>query len=233
MAELLTRGLPGRHTRFKQTEIGEVPDEWEVVTLAAACVNGGLQTGPFGSQLKASEYTPTGVPVIMPKDIVAQRFSTASIARIPETRAQGLPRHRVKIGDILFGRRGDIGRCALVREPEHGWLCGTGCLRARPDVGINPEFLVRWLGSARVVAWLNEHAVGQTMLNLSTSILGKTPVCIPSSNEQDEIAGVVSAVERNIDATREHFDALGSTRSALRSVLLTGELRVTPYTEPA
>ena len=35
MQELLTRGLPGRHTRFKQTEIGEMPEEWEVVELAS------------------------------------------------------------------------------------------------------------------------------------------------------------------------------------------------------
>ncbi|MCY3759929.1 MAG: restriction endonuclease subunit S, partial [Gemmatimonadetes bacterium] len=57
MQELLTRGLPGRHTRFKQTKIGTIPEDWEFLQLAdLAEPENGIQTGPFGSQLHASEY---------------------------------------------------------------------------------------------------------------------------------------------------------------------------------
>ena len=57
MQELFTRGLPGRHTQFKQTEIGEIPEEWDLLPLAALAQDDrGLQTGPFGSQLHASDY---------------------------------------------------------------------------------------------------------------------------------------------------------------------------------
>jgi type I restriction enzyme S subunit len=227
LGELLVRGLPGRHASFKDADIGKIPSSWEVSSLGEVCVPGGLQTGPFGSQLKASEYTPLGIPVIMPKDLIDQHVSTESVARIPESRAGSLPKHRVEPGDILFGRRGDIGRCALVREAERGWICGTGCLRARLDQNIDPEFLVRWLASGPIVAWLTERAVGQTMLNLNTEILGGTPIVIPPIKEQAEIATVVSSIEQRINASREILANSNELKAALISVLLTGELRVT------
>ena len=65
MQELFTRGLPGRHTRFKQTETGEIPEDWDFLSLVDLAEPGhGLQTGPFGSQLHASDYVAHGVPVI-------------------------------------------------------------------------------------------------------------------------------------------------------------------------
>ena len=123
MQELLTRGLPGRHTRFKRTEIGEIPEEWEFLPLAElAEIPNGIQTGPFGSQLHASEYVESGVPVIMPKDMMNGRVSDAKAARITEHKVNELARHRVRAGDILFARRGDIGRAGLVMQGEEGWI---------------------------------------------------------------------------------------------------------------
>src|SRR5690349_15599223 len=105
---------------------------WTDTTLGQIVERDGLQTGPFGSQLKAAEYTPTGVPVVMPKDMGSGRIESATVARVPESiAAERLAQHRVRAGDVLFGRRGDIGRCALVEPHQEGWLCGTGCLRAR------------------------------------------------------------------------------------------------------
>jgi type I restriction enzyme S subunit len=228
MAELLTHGVPGRHTQFKQTEIGEVPEEWKVTSLLQLCGADGLQTGPFGSQLKANEYTPEGVPLVMPKDIREQEFVEDSIARIPEIRARSLSQHRVEPGDILFGRRGDIGRCALVRLQQAGWVCGTGCLRARPRMAVNGEYLVRWLSFEPVVAWLTEHAVGQTMLNLNTDILGDLPVVLPSEPEQQAITRALCAVEASLSENRTQMRAAEALKSALMSVLITGEVRVKP-----
>ena len=103
MQELLTRGLPGRHTRFKQTEIGEIPEEWDFLPLRAmAASDRGLQTGPFGSQLHASDYVINGVPVLMPQDMMNGYVSDAFCARIADERAAELSRHRVQAGDILF-----------------------------------------------------------------------------------------------------------------------------------
>src|SRR5438132_11495381 len=108
----------------------QLPEEWEQTTLGEACTrNGGdIQTGPFGSQLHASDYVPVGIPSIMPQNIGDNRIIELDIARITPADAKRLSRYLVRKGDIIYSRRGDVERRALVREREDGWLCGTGCL---------------------------------------------------------------------------------------------------------
>ena len=101
-------------------------------TLGDVCdkVGGIIQTGPFGSQLHESDYSDTGIPVVMPKDIIEGRIVTDGVARVVSEHVDPLSRHKLKRGDIVYGRRGDIGRQALIRLPQEGWLCGTGCLES-------------------------------------------------------------------------------------------------------
>ena len=232
MQELLTRGLPGRHTRFKQTEIGEIPEEWEFLQLVdLAEPDSGIQTGPFGSQLHASEYVESGVPVIMPKDMSNGRVSDLDSAQVPERKVEELSRHRVRAGDILFARRGDIGRAGLVTQSEEGWVCGTGCFRFRPkDPGVS-RFLGHWVEWSLPVRWLNDHAVGQTMLNLNTSILGRLPVALPPQDERSRISNALEAMAEQIQALKSEAESLDEVKQSLMSVLLTGGLRVNPRTE--
>ena len=234
MQELLTRGLPGRHTRFKQTEIGKIPEEWDFLPLRAmAASDRGLQTGPFGSQLHASDYVINGVPVLMPQDMMNGYVSDAFCARIADERAAELSRHRVQAGDILFARRGDLGRAGLITQHEEGWLCGTGCLRFRPKNRTVSRYLRHWIAWSTSVRWLNKHAVGQTMLNLNTSILGSLPVALPCDAERSVIIGVLEAFDEQIRTLEQNTEGLGGVKSALMSILLTGELRVTPDAEVA
>ena len=234
MQELLTRGLPGRHTQFKRTEIGEIPEEWDLLPLAALAQDDrGLQTGPFGSQLHASDYVEAGVPVVMPKDMMNGYASDADSARISEEKAEELSRHKVQEGDILFARRGELGRVGLVMKLQEGWLCGTGCLRFRPSDRAVSRYLRQWVAWPTSARWLNEHAVGQTMLNLNTSILGRLPVALPDDTERSAIVEVLEALERQIRTLKENVDGLGQAKRSLMSVLLTGERRVTPDTEAA
>lgn len=60
-----------------------------------------IQTGPFGSQLHQSDYSTTGIPVIMPKDMINGKIDERNIARVSEEHAERLKRHRVKCGDII------------------------------------------------------------------------------------------------------------------------------------
>ena len=105
-------------------------------------VESGLQTGPFGSQLKAEEYVPfegEAVPVVMPTNIDANaaKIISQDIACASSDKAESLSKHRLKKGDLVFPRRGDLNKVAVAGEENEGWLCGTGCLRAR----LNPELV--------------------------------------------------------------------------------------------
>lgn len=227
--DVVTRGIGGTDENRRQTWFGKVPGGWTETTLGAiAKGDDGLQTGPFGSQLHASDYTPDGIPVLMPKDLKDGRIDAESVARVPLAIAEEMSRHRLKSGDILFGRRGEIGRSALVAEAEVGWLCGTGCIRARLTETVVPEFVVEVLRSSRLINWLNENAVGQTMLNLNTDILARTPVLLPPVAEQRRIADLLSSMVQAREATVKELGQLQVLKSALLSVLLSGGLRVTP-----
>jgi type I restriction enzyme S subunit len=198
------------------------PDDWGHTVLADVVEPDGLQTGPFGAQLHASDYTTDGVPVVMPKDLAGGRIVTDSVARVPEQVAAGLERHRVASGDVLFGRRGDIGRCGLVMPEEEGWLCGTGCLRARVDqTKVHPPFLIQQLSAPAACRWLTENAVGQTMLNLNTSILACLPIGVPPLPEQRKIAAILSSVDEAIEATQAVIDQLQVVKKAMMAELLT------------
>jgi len=105
----------------------------------------------------------------MPKNIIDGRINTRDIAKIDEETANRLSAHRMHSGDIVYGRRGDIGRRALITESEEGWLCGTGSLRiSLGESELDPGFLFYYLGSADVISWVQSQAIGATLPNLNT-----------------------------------------------------------------
>ena len=180
---------------------------WDTFKLGNLSTN--IQTGPFGSQLHQSDYSENGIPVIMPKDLLNGQISEVSIARVSLNHVERLRRHKVEVGDILYSRRGDVGRCAFATEKEKGWLCGTGCLR----VTINaekaiPKFVFYQLQKPETVGWIEKHAVGATMLNLNTSILGDVPIEVPSIEMQSRIVDILSAYDALIENNRKQIKLL-------------------------
>ena len=154
-----------------------------------------IQTGPFGSQLHQKDYSDHGVPVIMPKDIVGGRVNESTVARIPEHKADELVRHKVRSGNIIFPRRGEISKCALIREDQAGFICGTGCIKIQLPEEYSPKFLYYYLGLPSVVQWLVNHAIGTTMLNLNSSILGRIGIPDIDLNEQTRISESLSVYD--------------------------------------
>jgi type I restriction enzyme S subunit len=198
--------------------IGQVPEDWEYTTLGAVCQSGGgeIQTGPFGSQLHASDYVPDGVPSIMPLNIGDNRIIEDGIARITPNDAKRLSRYLVRKGDIVYSRRGDVERRALVRDHEDGWLCGTGCLRVRPgENGVDSRYASFYLGHPSVREWIARHAHGATMPNLNTSILAACPFVVPPPNEQRAIAHILSTLDDKIELNRRMNETLEAMARAI------------------
>ena len=198
--------------------LGSVPELWEYTTLGAACEQGGgdIQTGPFGSQLHASDYVPVGIPSIMPQNIGDNRILEDGIARITPEDAKRLSRYLVCKGDIVYSRRGDVERRALVREHEDGWLCGTGCLRVRlGEKGVDPRYASFYLSHPGVREWIVRHAHGATMPNLNTSILSACPFLIPPPLEQRAIAHTLSTLDDKIELNRRMNETLEAMARAL------------------
>ena len=187
-------------------------------TLGKICdeVGGVIRTGPFGSQLHESDYQDEGVAVVMPKNIVDGKISLYDIARIGDQDVARLSQHKLHKGDIIYGRRGDIGRRALVTQREEGLLCGTGSLRiSLGDSILNPGFLFYYLGQPQITAWISNQAIGATMPNLNTSIMRSIPVTYPPLPIQHKIASILSSYDDLIENNTRRIKILEEMARAI------------------
>ncbi|MBN2391106.1 MAG: restriction endonuclease subunit S [Anaerolineae bacterium] len=221
-----------RCTCYKDSGIpslGEIPAHWEVKQVRYIAES--LQTGPFGSQLHSSDYVTSGTPVINPSHMIDGRIEPDWDVAIDDATLERLARHQLRAGDIVFARRGELGRCALVTNAEEGWLCGTGSLRMRPlPEVVDSEYLNTVLSTKGVAEWLLLQSVGSTMDNLNTSILARLPLPIPPLPEQRAIAAHLDRETAKLDAliakTREAIARLAEYRTALISAAVTGKIDV-------
>ena len=114
MQELLTRGLPGRHTRFKQTEIGEIPDSWDVVSLVGC---GAKVTS--GSRGWAKYYSSDGALFLritnLARDTIHVKLGDIRRVALPPCTAESA-RTRVQAGDLLISITADLGMVGVVPD---------------------------------------------------------------------------------------------------------------------
>lgn len=203
-----------------------IPNDWKIMSLGEICSNH-LQTGPFGSQLHSHEYVENGIPVLMPKDLNDYRADLSSAAKITPKKANDLKKHILKKGDLLFSRRGDVARFALIDEKSEGSICGTGCLKARPNENHSSKFLAYFLQKDSVKQWLEQNAVGQTMPNMNTEILRELPLISASSRKEEEkIAEILSTWDKAIETVEKLVANSQQQKKALMQQLLTGQKRL-------
>lgn len=165
--------------------------------------DGKIHTGPFGSQLHASDYVEDGIPCIMPANMKNSRVDLTSISYISELDAKRLSKYLVKENDIIYSRRGDVTQKALIRQNEAGYFCGTGCLLLRPGSNFDARFLTYYLSTSEIQKWIVSQAVGATMPNLNTGILSRLPFNGPEKLEQSKIADVLSVIENKIELNNQ------------------------------
>lgn len=195
--------------------------------LESYCLTGGLQTGPFGSQLKAEDYVDEGIPVVMPVDLTPKGMDFAAAKKAPVAKSRELARHILQPGDVLFARRGEIGRCGLYLEGDPVAMCGTGCLRARLDTAkIDPALAYFLIQSRQARDWLRAHAVGATMPNLNTTIIGELPMPDIPRAEQGAWVDALLMIEGTRRINQSTLASYQSAKSILMSDLLSGRVRV-------
>lgn len=232
MEYLFTHGT--LRERTKQTEIGEMPESWELTTLGELRENelGSIQTGPFGSQLHASDYIRSGVPVVNPTHLLVNGIETDRLPHVSKELADSLSRHYIQVGDILISRRGDFSRFAYIRPDQAGWLCGTGCLLVRlTNPRVDNFFLAASMSREPTQNYLRQAAVGSIMPNLNTRILSQMPVVLPGIEEQQRIAEAIRACEAKIVGLECEVPLFDELFRAMLEELMTRRLSAMPLIE--
>ena len=194
--------------------------EWASLTIGDLVREGeaSVQTGPFGSQLHSHDYVDSGTAVIPTEAIGRGRILDIKVPRVDAAKASELSRHRLRLGDILFARRGAqaTGLSAIVDERFEGALCGTGALLLRvQSTRVDPRYLSMFLSSEAAYVWLRTHAVGAVMPNLNTAIIQALPISLPRIHEQQRIAGFIGALDNRITLLRETNATLEAIAQAL------------------
>jgi type I restriction enzyme S subunit len=198
---------------------------WREISLADA--TGGVCTGPFGSLLHKSEYVENGIPLINPAHITDVGFAPDLRKSVSASTAQRLSSYLLRQGDIVIGRRGDMGRCAVVTAAEEGWLCGTGSFIIRSSSHCDARFLVRLLRSDDCKKRLEKIAGGAVMPNLSNSDLSDFVILLPPIDVQREILGDVDAMAQEVERLefigRKKISALTELQQSLLHQAFTGQ----------
>ena len=209
--------------------LGDVPEHWAVLTLGQIAAT--FRTGPFGSMLHQSDYVEGGIPVINPVHMRGGEIVEDPSRTVSAAVADRLSSYRLGLHDLVFSRRGELGRCALVRGRETSWLCGTGSIRVRIVYGcMEPEFLIQALQARWVGEYLSLVSVGATMANLNTAILKGVPVPVPPIQEQRDLIAFIGQRRRSIDEviahTRRQIELMEEYRTRLIADVVTGKLDV-------
>jgi type I restriction enzyme S subunit len=196
----------------------DIPRHWQPAKIEQVLTV--LQTGPFGSSLHQSDYRVGGTPVINPASLQNERIVPIAKMAVDASTLQRLASFKLRFGDIVMARRGEMGRCAIVTEREAGWLCGTGSLVLRPSTSIFARFLVLLIGSPFGREYLGGTAVGTTMQNLNQAILLNLPFGLPPLAEQRRIVARVDELMTLCDRLEARLaESEADSRRLLEAVL--------------
>ncbi|MDA8109753.1 MAG: restriction endonuclease subunit S [Betaproteobacteria bacterium] len=168
------------------------PKGWPVATLKNCVAR--IQIGPFGSLLHQEDYVDDGIPLVNPKHIQSGVIEIGGDETVTPEKFRELGVYHLAPGDVVMGRRGEMGRCAIVEADSCPLLCGTGSLFLRPD---NPRttsvFLRAMLSSEAIKARLERLSLGQTLPNLNSRIVECLEIPLPPVTVQRDFADHVLA----------------------------------------
>lgn len=114
---------------------------------------------------------------------------------ITTDKARELKNYQLAEGDVVLGRRGEMGRCAVVRAVDDGFLCGTGSLIIRPGRSLSSDYLRLLLSSQAMVRTMERVSLGTTMPNLNQTIVANLPIRLPPLGEQLRIANILDQAD--------------------------------------
>lgn len=161
------------------------------------CGEAALQTGPFGTQLKAEEYVHEGVPVINVRNVGFGDVRDDDLEFVTEAKAEQLHHHRLLRDDIVFGRKGAVERHGLITDAQEGWVQGSDCLRLRlRSARVDIRYLSYYLRTKAHGDWM--HALcsfGATMASLNQDIVSRITFPAPPIEVQRKIAAILSAYD--------------------------------------
>ncbi len=225
MQNLLTgkKRLPGfaKSTTYKQTELGPIPEDWEVKTFGdyVYIVRGGsprpiqnfLTTNSDGiNWIKIGDVKPEDKYIVSTEEKI-----------IPEVKSRSREVHK---GDFILSNSMSFGRPYILQIDgciHDGWLA----IQNYQDT-FDTDFLYYLLGSDEIFQQYIEMAAGSSVQNLNKEKVAKLLVPIFDKKEQTAIANVLSSMDKEIEILNTKLEKYRNLKTAMMQQLLTGKIRL-------
>lgn len=186
------------------------PNQWEKVPLSDLA---DVRIGPFGSLLHKEDYIAGGHPLVNPSHILNDKIVVDEKLSVSEQKYAELEPYHLKIGDVVMGRRGEMGRCAVVQY--EGLLCGTGSLLIRTKGDVTADYIQKIISFPSFKKTIEDMAVGQTMPNLNVPIVSNFQIIKPPLQVQKNYYLFVEQTEKTKTTISESLEKLETLKKAL------------------
>jgi type I restriction enzyme S subunit len=218
--KLFTEGLCGEPQR--QTEIGPVPESWEIRRLGDHCVS-----SAFGPRFSSDLYTADGnVVTLRTTDLDDDGnidYRDAPKARLEIKKFES---HFLKVDDVVVSRSGTCGIAAVFEGHGMPVLPGAFLIRVRLAAGLRPQFLRYYINSCVGRPRMMNLAQGAIQKNISGTALKAFELPVPSIAEQAEIEAQVKAVDQKLRLHTQKREVLTDLFRTLLHQLMTAQVRV-------
>lgn len=194
---------------------------WEKSKLSD---NSKIRIGPFGSLLHVEDYIENGTPLVNPTHIKKGKIEIDNKLTISKDKLKELETYRLKTNDLILGRRGEMGRCAIVTINEDGFLCGTGSIFIRPKNNLNINYLYKVISSNSFKQVLENSAKGVTMKNLSSKVVGDLEIPLPPIEIQNNFIKSIENIETQKQQAQEALEKSEDLFQSLLQRAFKGEL---------
>lgn len=184
---------------------------WEVKKIGDLAL---VKTGPFGSMLHKEDYICDGIPLVNPVHMKDFKIVPDLDFTISKEKASELENYLLKSNDVVFARRGDIGRCAIVSEAEQGFICGTGSLFVRFSKEIESIFIMYIIRCDSFSKHLISKAKGATMLNINSNTIADLRIPLPPLSLQHLFAQRIEQIEREKSEVQKSIQDLETLQAS-------------------
>ena len=223
LEDLLTRGVPGWHTEWKQVAgLGRMPAGWASASLGAAA---DVQTGRAVGKLESGSDL-TKLPYLSVANVKDGYLDLTLVKTMMVSRTE-IGRFSLQTGDVLFTEGGDadkLGRGCVWRGEIEVCLHQNHIFAVRPKKDtLRPEFLAAYARSTRGKGYFLSCAKQTTNLaSINSSQLKDFPLPILPIDEQDKILAILG----NIPLSAVYLQALRAVKSEVADALMTGRVAV-------
>lgn len=172
-----------------------------------------IKIGPFGSLLHKEDYVHGEHALINPSHITNGKIVIDENLTVSDEKYIELEAYQLRPGDVVLGRRGEMGRCAVVER--EGYLCGTGSLLIRTNGQVTADYIQKTISFPAYKRMIEDMAVGQTMQNLNVPIVSKFPIVKPPLDVQKRYYHFVQEIDREKERIQRSAALLETLKRSL------------------